>query len=296
MFDRTKGLGSTDVAAICGVHPYMSDAEVYNLKLGISKGPETSEAMYWGLALEDAIAQRYAEDHGETLLKVDPVIHPKHPWAFCSPDRLIDGQEKGVEIKTTGTHNRKRWDNDQIPQEYLIQIHWMMLCLGYRQWAVAALIGGQRYIEQEVEYDERLGDAIFKKAHDFWHNHIKRRIPPPIDDSAACSQALLERYPGPTSDELREANKDEAGWVQKLVDAKERYALCKKDVARFENNLKNAIGENRGIQGSDFKATWTPITNERTDWKGLCQKLSIPPKLKAAHTTTTTSRRFVVKT
>lgn len=56
---RRTGITSTDIAAICGLNPYKSPMAVYLDKIGKPLEVEQTEGMFWGLALEPLLLQRY---------------------------------------------------------------------------------------------------------------------------------------------------------------------------------------------------------------------------------------------
>ncbi|MCI0719887.1 MAG: YqaJ viral recombinase family protein, partial [Acidobacteria bacterium] len=109
--ERRKGIGSSDAAAILGVHPYKSAYTVWAEKTGliVEDTEQIGEAALWGNVLEPVIAQQYSlrtgrilKDYGRHLIQ----RNPKYPFALATIDREIqplDDRGPGIlEIKTVG--------------------------------------------------------------------------------------------------------------------------------------------------------------------------------------------------
>ena len=92
-----------------------------------------SDAMQWGLDQEEAAAQHYAFETGQTVAYSDFVAHPAIEWAGASPDRLV-GADGLLEIKcpTSRTHI-EFIRTEVIPEDYQWQMVWQMACTG-RSW------------------------------------------------------------------------------------------------------------------------------------------------------------------
>jgi putative phage-type endonuclease len=54
---RNKGIGGSDVSAICGLNPWRSPLSVYLEKTGQIEAAEENEAMRWGTLLEPVVAK-----------------------------------------------------------------------------------------------------------------------------------------------------------------------------------------------------------------------------------------------
>ena len=61
---RKQGIGSSDAAAACGIHPYLSMLELWMIKTGrmtsdIDESLEGYSPLYWGNTLESMVAKYY---------------------------------------------------------------------------------------------------------------------------------------------------------------------------------------------------------------------------------------------
>jgi len=287
-FDRTTGLGSTDVAAIAGIHPYLTAHDIYLLKTKQTPPPEMNEAMSWGLRMEDPIAAAYSDRHNKGLFRPDPpvVVHPDHDWAFCSPDFYMDtlkeiGCERViVEVKTAGlfansSHTRKRWENGGLPAEYRAQCVWQAFCHAGRvtQVDVAAFVSGLGYEERTLDMAEHKGmaDALFETAHKFWHENVLKGVPPPVNGSEACTRSVFEQHPAPKNDTVRNATAVEDQLLAQLQTIKESISQLADQKRTLENRLRLSIGDDLGVDSKHARVLWKTPEQGRVAWKQLAQ-------------------------
>lgn len=294
-FDRTTGLGSTDVAAIAGIHPYLTAHDIYLLKTKQTPPPEMNEAMSWGLKMEDPIAAEFSYRHDETLQRPYPpvVVHPDHDWAFCSPDFHVvtgwtEGTEAGgkafydriVEVKTAGlfsnsSHTRKRWENGGLPAEYRAQCVWQAFCHAGRvkRVDVAAFVSGLGYEERTLDMAEHKGmaDALFETAHKFWHENVLKGVPPPVNGSEACTRSVFEQHPAPKNDTVRNATAVEDQLLTQLQTIKDSISQLADQKRTLENRLRLSIGDDLGVDSKHARVLWKTPEQGRVAWKQLAQ-------------------------
>jgi putative phage-type endonuclease len=202
--ERRSGIGGSDAAAACGLHPLVSPYELYLDKTGSSVAErEDTERMQMGRALEDAIAAVYAERFGVKLRRHNAIRrHPKYPWMLANPDRLIEGARTGVEIKNVDAlvyRFSQQWgeeNSDEIPEPYLLQCQHYCAVFGYDEWHLGALIGGNTLKRYIVRRDLELEEMLIETEHEFWR-YVESRTPPAVDYQRPNAIRLLRRmYPG----------------------------------------------------------------------------------------------------
>jgi len=284
--ERRKGICATDIAAISGIHPYKTALEVYVEKTeGTDKDLSDNEAVEWGLRLEEVIATKYAESHGVELTDCGLVVHPDTDWRRATPDRLVVGEDRGVEVKTAGIRQAARWgeeQTDQVPEEYLVQVAWQCATLGYDTWDIAVLLAGQEYREYRLHRDTELEAGLIQLGHDFWTDHVLKRIPPPLDGSDSARAYLLGRFPR-NVEPLLTATPEAEEWAGKLREAKDRIAEAEADEARAKQELMAIIGDHDGIEGDFGKIYWR-LQAGRASWKSIAEALNPPAELIEKHT------------
>ena len=97
------------------------------------------------------------------------------------------------EAKTASAYKASEWEED-IPQEYQLQIQHYMAVTGLKYTFVAVLIGGNQFKWQLIERDNELIDILIKLESGFWSN-VLNNTPPPIDGSEASCKLLDSLYP-----------------------------------------------------------------------------------------------------
>lgn len=192
---RRTGLGGSDIATLLGLNPYKTPFELYQDKVH-GNTVEERESMYWGNALEEPIARRYAELTGRNLIECDTVRHPTYPYFLANPDRLINDSRIGLEIKTVGPRQTKLWGeagSQIIPEYYYPQIMHYLFVFDYDEWDVAALLNGQEMRLYTFKRDKEFDQIIIDAGTKFWKEHVEPQIPPPISYTDPNSLILVRK-------------------------------------------------------------------------------------------------------
>ena len=96
---RKQGIGSSDAAAACGIHPYLSMLELWMIKTGrmtsnIDESIEGYSPLYWGNTLEPMVAKYYQEYTGNKVRRVNAILqHPDPDKAFIEHGNLVIGNQ-----------------------------------------------------------------------------------------------------------------------------------------------------------------------------------------------------------
>lgn len=186
---------ATEIAAVVGLSPWMSRFTLWHKKSGLNVAPfEMTSAIEWGSRLEDAVAQKWEDEHpGYLAAPAGTWRHREREWQRATPDRLIYPQpasefeipEKAdelLEVKTSpfGDDWGPDGAEDGVPVWYRCQVLWQMDTLGLRRTRFAALISGHDYREYTVDYDE--GEAkILRDAAVQFLDEVRDGVRPPID-------------------------------------------------------------------------------------------------------------------
>jgi putative phage-type endonuclease len=201
---RLGSIGSSDAPVICNVDPWRTPLELYYIKTGKLEEPElTSNAVQWGIRLEDIVARAFAEKHGLKVRKDNKIrVHRHHYWQTCNLDRVISRvkNRKGpgiLEVKCT--RMSEGWGasgTDEVPDRVMIQVQHQLAVTGFKWAYVAALIGGSDERWYEIPPDKGLIDTITNLEKTFW-DHVINESPPAPDMEHPSTETLLRRlYPG----------------------------------------------------------------------------------------------------
>lgn len=286
---RRPYLGASDCAAVLGLSPFKTALQVWSEKRGLVEPEPQNEAMYWGTVLEPVVADRYAAEHGCTLWNPERVYHHEtHDWLVATPDRLIVGENKGVEIKTSSAYKREEWGRprtDEVPAYYVVQCLVYMAVLKIPAWDVANLNGGNSYADYSLRFDAALWADMERSLCAWWQRHmIEGHAPEAV---AADLDFLKRRFPRSDGDLLpASAEAFQLAMTRKMAAHSVKEHESVRDDA--EAKLKALIGDADGITDADktWRVTWkSNKASTVTDWEAVALAAGASPGLIALHTT-----------
>lgn len=256
---RTHGVGGSDVAAILGLNKYRTALDVWIEKTGRAQGADLSgvEAVEWGNRLEPVVASKFADVHPELKVrnKNAMMVSKARPWAFANIDRRLsmDGEPGVLEIKTVGYRRASDWE-DGVPAYYLTQVLHYLSVTGWTYAYVAALIGGQQYVEYELKAEDYAEDIeyIDGVVDDFWQSYVLKDVEPAAAADDGGGLAML--HPDGEG-ELLAPEAQEA--VEKYEQAKERERDIKDYKDALAAEIKQLMGDHQTLDTGGFKVTWT---------------------------------------
>ena len=290
---RRQGIGGSDIAAIVGLHPYRSAVEVWAEKTGLVDDSPAPEQAYWGMQLEDVIAKHFAASHRCRVRRVHAILqHPQWPILLANIDRIAYLPVEAVlEIKTADSRLAAAWEGDKVPDWVLLQVQHYLGVTGLDRGYVAALIGGNRYIEREVVRDDELIAQLQQIALDWWRRHVEEGVPPEPDGSEASSEILRRLYPT-----VQHPAVDLPDEAEALIREYEDAARAEKEAAERKeqaaNRLKALLGDAEiGRLGGVPRVRWSVVQQTRLDVASLKQAY---PAIYEECSRTSTYRRLQV--
>lgn len=289
---RKSGIGGSDAGAICGVNPYSSAMKVFRDKTSESVEEQDSEAVRIGHDLEDYVAQRFTEATGLKVRKSNFMYRSvEHPFMIADVDRIVVGEDAGLECKTASAYNADKWADGNIPLHYIMQCYHYMAVTGKRVWYIAAVILGREFTYRRLEWDDDLIERLISIEEDFWNHHVVPGIIPQPDGSKACDE-VLEQY-------FHTAKKASAielvGFDEKLRRREEILgfiAELQEEQKQIEQEVKLFMQDNELASSEAFRVTWKNIDSTKLDTKRIKEER---PELYADYGKISHSRRFEVK-
>lgn len=262
---RKSGIGGSDAGAVCGVNPYSSAMKVFQDKTNESVEEQDNEAIRIGHDLEDYVAQRFTEATGLKVRKSNFMYRSKeHPFMIADVDRLVAGEDAGLECKTASAYNADKWADGNIPLHYVLQCYHYMAVTGKRTWYIAAVILGREFTYRKLEWDEELISGLIAMEENFWNGHVVKRIMPPPDGSRACDE-VIEQY-------FHTAKKASAielvGFDEKLKRREEilRYvAELQEEQKQIEQEVKLFMKDNELASSECYRVSWKNIDSTKLD-------------------------------
>lgn len=171
---RKTHIGSSDIAALVGLDPYKSPISVWMDKKGFAENLEESDSIWFGKAMEDLVAERFAQKSGLKLSRSQQMFtHKDHAWASATPDYFAEDGSI-VEIKTT----EQNW-SDGVPERVVVQVTWQMGITGRKKAIVCALGHRRQIMNFEIEFDQGLFDGLLTVGSQFVTKYLDTNTPPP---------------------------------------------------------------------------------------------------------------------
>lgn len=271
---RKNGIGGSDVASIMGLNKYSSPLNVWLVKTGREESPDLSDnqAVEWGNRLEDVVADKFADEHPELQVRRRnaTIVSIKRPWAFANIDRWVTDGKGNVgilEVKTVGMRRAADWDNG-VPLYYLTQVTHYMSVTGYQYAWVAVLIGGQEFREYFIERDEQDIQAINEAVDTFWRDFVETDTAPALIGNDPEANALLSQHSDPSTELIAMLDED-VSMLDELQEIKDQMDDLKHRKTLIENQIKDLIGDNKGIETETKRITWVRSTRSSFDKKAF---------------------------
>lgn len=231
LMEREYGIGASEVGAILGISPYETPFSLWLKKTKRVPRDEENQAMKMGHLLEPIVAQLWEEATGEKVIKASAAdiiyVHPDHDFMRATPDRIVRGRKKLLEIKTTVT----TVDPDDIYPHWLAQVQYQMFVTGIHDADLAWLVQGRYFGYANIPYDEEFAEFIAGMVTSFWNENVladKEPDPISVDDFAYKGSE-----PGKTADADDKAVIELIELYQLNEDLDERESRA--------NELKNAL-------------------------------------------------------
>lgn len=292
---RATGLGGSDIAAIMGISPFRTALDVWLEKTGRQAPQDISnvEAVYWGTVNEAAVADRWARDHPECVVRrLNATLVGRPDWMRANLDRLVveGGRPSVLEIKTASAFKADEWAGGP-PSFYLSQVTWYLAITGWDMAHVAVLIGGNDYREFDVPRDEEDVRAVTEAATDFWENYVVKDVMPQVVGADAPTLAGL--IPQDEDELATPADMEEADrLIAAYQHARERERESKAEAEDAQAKLCAIIGGARGIETDTARVTWIRGERRRFDSKRFRAENA---ELYDQYQTTGTYQQFKVK-
>jgi len=289
---RKSGIGGSDAGAICGVNPYSSAMKVFQDKTSKEVEEIDNEAVRIGHDLEDYVAQRFMEATGLKVRKSNFMYRSmKHPFMIADVDRLVVGEDAGLECKTASVFNADKWEDGNIPLHYVMQCYHYMAVTGKRTWYIAAVILGQKFVYRKLEWDDELIGRLTEMEEDFWNNYVMKGTIPPPDGSKACDE-VLEQY----FHTAKKGNRIQLiGFDEKLRRREEILGFIselQEEQKQIEQEVKLFMGDNESAISDCFRVSWGNVDSTRLDTKRIKEER---PEIYSDYAKVSHSRRFEVK-
>ena len=289
---RKTGIGGSDAGAVCGLNPYSSAMKVFRDKTSEIVEETDSEAIRIGHDLEEYVAKRFMEATGLKVRRSNYLYRSKeHPFMIADVDRLVIGEDAGLECKTASAYSADKWADGNIPLHYMMQCYHYMAVTGKRVWYIAAVILGREFTYRKLVWDEAVISNLTAIEEDFWQNHVLTGQIPPPDGSRACDEVIAQYFSKAKEDSVIELT----GFDEKLGrrrDILQKIAELETEKKQIEQEVKLVMGEHELARSRQYRVSWGNVDSTRLDTKRIREE---KPEIYKDYATVSHSRRFEVK-
>ena len=292
---RNDSIGGSEAAAIVGMNPWKSEYTLWLEKTGQSQQEDISEneCVHFGTILEQVVADEFCRREGKKVRKCGLFRSNRYPFMTASFDRLLVGEDAGLECKTSNAFKREEWDEGEIPPNYYVQCQHYMLVSGLPRWYIACLIGGNHFVSWVVERNDDDIAALEQAEIAFW-DKVQRHIMPEVDGSESSTDSLKKMYKGGQAEPVM-LPQESMDLLKRLDELKALKADIDSQTKDIQNKLCAMLGDNEiGIIGegdNERKVSWKTVNGRVTiDSKKL--KKDLPNVFKKYSKKSADSRRF----
>lgn len=260
---RAQDITSTDIAALFGISPYMTEFELWHRKKNASIVQlEQNDRMTWGTRLQDAIANGIAKDYALKIRKMteyirDPAFRIGSSFDFEFTTTNDDGEDEvGIlEVKNVDSLAYKDgWiidgDSVEAPPHIEIQVQHQLLVSGHDHALIGALIGGNRVTLIKRTSDKEICEAIKAMVAKFWESIDANRPPAPDFRADAQFIAKMNGYaePGKVLNAAGDTKiaglaRDYKEWGEKESSAKAEKQGIKAQILTLIEDAEKVVGD-----------------------------------------------------
>jgi putative phage-type endonuclease len=253
---RAQDVTSTEVAALYGASPYITEFELHHRKRAGEVAAFTpTERMRWGQRLEEAIALGAAEQNGWTVSPWKQYLRLPEERIGSSFDYRVLGEDALLECKNVaGDQFRKGWVTDgervlEAPLHIELQVQHQMLVAGVQRAYIAVLVGGNQLHVVQREADAGIGADIRRKVEAFWASVADGVAPKATPADADFIVRSLRAQAGDATLVVDDAT---------VVESLRQYAALGEQIAQLEA-LRDAAKANVLLVVGDAGKVKTPV-------------------------------------
>jgi predicted phage-related endonuclease len=192
---RQRDVTSTEVSALFGLSPYLTEFELFHRKR--ANEPVVlaeNERMRWGKRLEAVIAHGVASDEGWSVSHADYYARIPDLRMGSSFDYEVRSKQfpQGIEVDVVGLMEvknvdglqfRNKWldqgDTLEAPEHIELQIQHQMEVANRDYCILVALVGGNHVRWVKRNRDRTIGAQICERVAEFWNAIDKNEAPSP---------------------------------------------------------------------------------------------------------------------
>lgn len=219
---RAQGIGASEIAALYGKHPYLTEYQLWLQKTGQAEAFKGNAATEHGQREEPHAFHALKTVHNLYDLQTGCIQHPTYPHLRCSIDAYSLSGKIIIEIKSFfGEKNRSITKYEQIPEYCIYQMQYQeALFRAYDpQWKASMF----KWLGREeinlffpLQSDLALQADMIQKADQWWQHHVVMGNPVPPDTILLSQKEVLDKL----------SLYEEYQHTAKQIDAQKRALKC----------------------------------------------------------------------
>lgn len=262
---RKQYIGGSDAASVIGMNPYKSPYALWAEKTGKIPEFEGNLATDVGAYMEDFIAKRFEQETGKKVRRENSsILNDKYPWAIANYDRLVVGEDAGLECKYTDSLNLKRYKNGEYPERFYAQCVHYLAVSGKKRWYLAVLIGNKEFKWFTIERDEEEIAALMGEEKKM-AECIETDTPPSVDGTESTTKTISTIF--------ADSNENNVSLYAYDTDLRQYMALGEQIEAlqaqkdEMANRVKAFMSDAGKGESNRFKVSWTSSSRSSFDSK-----------------------------
>jgi predicted phage-related endonuclease len=274
---RKDRIGGSEVAAIFGVHQFLTRFGLYYRKKFPDDAERPGERMVIGKLLERGLTDVYSYVTGRKAEYFDrTVLDPTRRYMVATPDAFCRDDRRGVELKVVQWDQVRRFGEGpaEIPPRIVLQCDWYMAAFDYDVWDVCAYLGTGAPRIYTLHRDAAVERAMLERVEEWHARYILGDEIPPLDASEESRRWLQEVYPAHKRPDMREAEPGEVKLLNEYVALRVEQKVQKARQVEMETTLKAWIKDREGLEWPDGRFTWRRTKDGlETDWQSMATGL-----------------------
>ena len=251
---RNKTIGGSDASAIVGYNPFQSAYGLWLEKTGKRPGFEGNLATKFGTYMEEFVAKLFTEETGKKVRRENAILYNDlYPWAHANVDRLVVGENAGLEIKTTSALSLKKFKNGEYPETYYCQCVHYLAVTGKDRWYLAVLIGNSDFKIFTIERDEAEIKALMDAEKEFY-DCVTNGIEPAVTGHKKDTELLSEQYPTSNGQSVDLFGVDDS--VEQFVTISKQIKELSEVQEMYKQKIMQAMGNNEKGSAAGYKISW----------------------------------------
>ncbi|MBC8499235.1 MAG: YqaJ viral recombinase family protein [Candidatus Atribacteria bacterium] len=266
---RQMGIGGSDIASACGINSWKSPLALWHEKtMKIEEDEEENLPAELGIFLEPFMKERFEkwikkEEGIDIIVESIPYIlqHKENPIALANLDGVLLHPDKLAcitEYKTTSEYFYKQWQDENLPDNYYLQVQWYLYVTGLEYCYLSFLIGNRKFDLLVIERNQEVIDEIVEKADYFWKTFVIPKVAPAPSGDISSGETLKKLYPKEKGGTVIDCTGDkdlEHNFI-KIDFVNEQIKGLKEELEVNKQAIQAKQGDNEILICGEVKSTW----------------------------------------